>query len=135
MKEPLLPENKPLTLHNMQEMVDEWIEDIGIRYFHPLTNMAILTEEVGELARVISRKHGEQSYKESDKTYSLEEELSDILWVILCIANQHKIDFEKEFLKNINKKTQRDSQRHAQNQQLKKPFNPFAPKEEATGNE
>lgn len=106
-------------LSEAQTTVDQWIQEKGVRYFNELTNMAILTEEVGELARIIARKYGEQSYKESDKEYKLEDELADILFVIICIANQTGVDLTKSFKDNIDKKNQRDHSRHHQNIKLK----------------
>ena len=103
----------------MQEIVDQWIKKHGVRYFNELTNMVILTEEVGELARVISRTYGEQSFKESDKDRSLSSEMADILFVLVCLANQTGVDLEKAFEENIRKKTERDSTRHHDNPKLK----------------
>lgn len=102
-----------------QEIVDKWIKKHGVRYFNELTNMAILTEEVGELARVIVRTYGEQSFKESDKDISLADEMADVLFVLICLANQTGVDLEKAFNENILKKTQRDSERHHSNPKLK----------------
>jgi NTP pyrophosphatase (non-canonical NTP hydrolase) len=107
-----------ITLQEAQQRVDEWIRTYGKRYFNELTNLAILTEEVGELARIIARKYGEQSYKESDKTGQLGDEMADILWVLLCLANQTGIDLTAEFNKNIEKKTNRDKNRHINNHKL-----------------
>ena len=101
-----------ITLKEAQEKVDEWIHLYGKKYFSELTNMVILTEEVGELARIISRKYGEQTYKESDKTSTLEEEIADVLWVLLCLANQTNVDITEAFSKNIQKKTKRDAMRY-----------------------
>lgn len=103
----------------MQEIVDQWIKKHGVRYFNELTNMVILTEEVGELARVISRTYGEQSFKESDKDSNLSSEMADILFVLVCLANQTGVDLEKAFEENIRKKTDRDSSRHHDNPKLK----------------
>lgn len=102
-----------------QKQVDDWIKKYGVKYFSELTNMAILTEEVGELARIMARKYGEQSYKESDKNSSIKEELADILWVIICIANQTNTDLNEAFLHTIEKKTARDKTRHKDNPKLK----------------
>ncbi len=107
-----------LTLQEAQQLVDDWIKTIGVRYFSPLTNMAILTEEVGEVARLISRLYGEQSFKESDKQRDLGDELADVLWVVLCLANQTGVDLTEALRRNIEKKTQRDATRHASNPKL-----------------
>ena len=107
-----------LTLQEAQQLVDGWIKTIGVRYFSPLTNMAILTEEVGEVARLISRLYGEQSFKESDKQRDLGDELADVLWVVLCLANQTGVDLTEALRRNIEKKTQRDAIRHASNPKL-----------------
>ncbi len=107
-----------LTLQEAQQLVDGWIKTIGVRYFSPLTNMAILTEEVGEVARLISRLYGEQSFKESDKQRDLGDELADVLWVVLCLANQTGVDLTEALKRNIEKKTQRDATRHASNPKL-----------------
>lgn len=106
------------TLKEAQELVDQWIKQYGVRYFSELTNMAVLTEEVGELARVMARKYGDQSFKSGEKD-NLEEEIADILWVLLCIANQTGTDLTQAFQQNLKKKTLRDSQRHLNNQKLK----------------
>ncbi len=108
-----------MTLSELQTTVDEWIKKYGVRYFSELTNMACLTEEVGELARVIARKYGDQSSKESDLNRSLEDELADVLWVLVCLANQTGVDLEEAFQKNLRKKTERDSTRHLSNEKLK----------------
>ena len=107
-----------MTIKEAQEEVDRWIKEYGVRYFSELTNMAILTEEVGELARVIARKYGDQSFKAGEKE-NLGEEMADILWVLLCLANQTGVDLTEEFAKNMEKKTKRDSLRHIQNPKLK----------------
>lgn len=107
-----------LTLQEAQQLVDDWIKTIGVRYFSPLTNMAILTEEVGEVARLISRLYGEQSFKESDRQRDLGDELADVLWVVLCLANQTGVDLTEALRRNIEKKTQRDATRHASNPKL-----------------
>ncbi len=108
-----------LTITEAQKMVDTWIKTIGVRYFSELTNMAVLTEEVGELARIMARKYGDQSFKKSDEKYDLGDEMADVLWVLICLANQTGIDLNKAFLKNMEKKTLRDKERHAQNKKLK----------------
>lgn len=108
---------KNVTLLQAQEMVDEWIHRYGVRYFSELTNMACLTEEVGELARVMARLYGDQSFKEGEKT-NLGEEMADILWVLLCLANQTGVNLTEEFLKTMEKKTNRDSLRHIANPKL-----------------
>ncbi|PKQ62147.1 pyrophosphatase [Labilibaculum manganireducens] len=102
-----------------QEKVDQWIKKYGVRYFNELTNMAILTEEVGEVARIISRKYGEQSFKESDKKVDLADEMADVLWVLMCLANQTGVDLNEAFQKNLEKKTHRDMNRHLANDKLK----------------
>lgn len=107
-----------MTIDEAQHTVDEWINKFGVRYFNELTNMAILTEEVGEVARIMSRKYGEQSFKESDKHKELGDELADVLWVLLCIANQTGVDLTEAFEKNIKKKTERDKDRHFNNDKL-----------------
>ena len=107
-----------MTLKDLQLITDNWIKTYGVRYFNELTNMALLTEEVGELARVIARKYGEQSSKITDLDKSLEEEIGDVLFVLTCIANQTGIDLEKAIEKNLGKKTSRDSNRHKQNKKL-----------------
>ena len=107
-----------MTIKEAQEAVDQWIKTYGVRYFSELTNMAVLTEEVGELARVIARKYGDQSFKAGEKE-NLGDEMADVLWVLLCLANQTGIDLTEELKKNIAKKTKRDKQRHIQNEKLK----------------
>jgi len=107
-----------VTLKEAQEKVDTWIKTYGVRYFNELTNMAILTEEVGELARIIARRYGEQSEKESDKNKDLGDEMADVLWVLMCLANQTGVDLTAALKKNIEKKTQRDKDRHTNNQKL-----------------
>jgi len=109
-----------MTIKEAQETVDKWIKEYGVRYFNELTNMAILTEEVGELARIISRKFGEQSFKESDKHMNLSDEMADILFVLICMANQTGIDLTDALEKNLEKKTTRDKKRHLSNKKLKK---------------
>jgi NTP pyrophosphatase (non-canonical NTP hydrolase) len=108
-----------MTLHEAQQQVDSWIKTTGVRYFNELTNMTILTEEVGEVARIIARKYGEQSEKESDKNKDLGDELADVLWVLICLANQTGVDLTEAFQKNLEKKTLRDKDRHQQNEKLK----------------
>lgn len=108
-----------MTISDAQAQVDAWIKAHGVRYFNELTNMAILTEEVGEVARIISRRYGEQSEKESDKEKDLGDEMADVLWVLLCLANQTGIDLTQAFNRNLVKKTQRDKDRHHQNPKLK----------------
>ena len=108
---------KDITLQEAQESVDHWIKTIGVRYFNELTNMACLTEEVGELARVIARQYGEQSFKEGEKA-NLSEEMADVLWVLICLANQTGVNLTEAFLKTIEKKTNRDANRHINNQKL-----------------
>ena len=102
-----------------QKIVDEWIKKYGVRYFNELTNTAILMEEVGEVARIMARRYGEQSEKESDKQKKLEDELADVLFVLICIANQTGINLEEALKKNLDKKTNRDSERHLNNDKLK----------------
>ena len=103
----------------IQSEVDEWIKTVGVRYFNELTNMALLTEEVGEVARIIARRYGEQSEKESDKGKDLGEELADVLFVTICLANQTGVDLEKAWNKRMKKKTERDKDRHRNNEKLK----------------
>ncbi|MBK8362921.1 MAG: nucleotide pyrophosphohydrolase [Bacteroidetes bacterium] len=105
--------NSEITLTQAQQKVDEWIKTYGVRYFNELTNMAILTEEVGEVARIMARTYGEQSSKESDLKKQLPDELADVLFVLICIANQTGIDLQEAFIKNLEKKTNRDSDRHS----------------------
>ena len=107
-----------ITIHEAQEMVDNWIKTYGVRYFSELTNMAILTEEVGELARIMARKYGDQSFKEGEN-HNLGDEMADILWVLMCLANQTGIDLTEALKKNIEKKTSRDKNRHINNEKLK----------------
>ena len=107
-----------MTIDEAQKLVDDWIKAYGVRYFGELTNMAILTEEVGELARVISRTYGEQSFKASDKAYNMADEMADVLWVLICLANQTGVNLTEAFEENIRKKTERDSERHLNNEQL-----------------
>ena len=107
-----------MTLEEAQKEVDKWIKTYGVRYFSELTNMAVLTEEVGELARVMARKYGDQSFKEGEKD-NLDEEIADVLWVLLCIANQTGVDLTTALQKSMDKKTKRDNQRHINNPKLK----------------
>jgi NTP pyrophosphatase (non-canonical NTP hydrolase) len=107
-----------MTLQNAQDQVDEWIKTFGVRYFGELTNLAILTEEVGELARIMARTYGDQSFKKSDLKAELGDELSDVLWVLICIANQTGVNLTDAFEKNMQKKTERDCERHLQNTKL-----------------
>ena len=108
-----------MTLQEAQIQVDQWIKAHGVRYFNELTNTAILTEEVGEVARIMARRYGEQSEKESDKGKDLGDEMADVLWVLICLANQTGVDLTKAFEKNLEKKTIRDKDRHHQNPKLK----------------
>jgi len=107
-----------MTLEEAQQEVDNWIKKVGVRYFNELTNMAMLTEEVGEVARIIARRYGEQSEKASDTEKSLDDELADVLFVLICIANQTGVDLTKALEKNLEKKTQRDKDRHQNNPKL-----------------
>lgn len=107
-----------MTIKEAQKIVDEWINTLGVRYFNELTNMALLTEEVGELARIIARKYGEQSFKESDKQYNLADEMADVLFVLICLANQTGVDLTEALKKNLEKKTNRDKERHKNNEKL-----------------
>lgn len=111
--------NNEVTLTEAQQMVDQWIKTIGVRYFSELTNLAILTEEVGELARIMARTYGDQSFKKSDEGKDLGDEMADVLWVLICLANQTGVDLNEAFLKNIEKKTNRDKDRHRNNEKLK----------------
>lgn len=108
-----------ISIKKAQSLVDEWIKTYGVRYFNELTNMAILTEEVGELARIIARTYGEQSFKDSDKNKNISDEMADVLWVLLCMANQMGVDLTDAFIKNLEKKTLRDKTRHKTNEKLK----------------
>ena len=109
-----------MTLQEAQHQVDSWIHTYGVRYFSELTNMVILTEEVGELARIMARTYGDQSFKESDLSKNLADEMADVLWVLICLANQTGIDLEVALQKNIAKKTERDATRHRENKKLNK---------------
>ena len=110
--------NNEITIREAQKMVDDWIKTYGVRYFSELTNMAVLTEEVGELARIMARKYGDQSFKEGEKQ-DLGDEMADVLWVLMCLANQTGIDLTEALKKNIEKKTSRDKTRHIDNEKLK----------------
>ena len=107
-----------MTIKEAQAKVDDWIKTHGVRYFNELTNMAMLTEEVGEVARIIAREYGEQSFKESDKKNDLADEMADVLFVLICLANQTGTDLESALLRNLEKKTNRDSDRHKDNRKL-----------------
>ncbi|MCF8463543.1 MAG: nucleotide pyrophosphohydrolase [Flavobacteriales bacterium] len=108
-----------MTIEQAQKTVDEWINSVGVRYYSELTNMAILTEEVGEVARIIARRYGEQSEKESDKDKDLGDEMADVLFVLLCLANQTGVDLTEALNKNLEKKTVRDAERHQNNPKLR----------------
>ncbi len=107
-----------MTIEEAQQKVDEWIKTVGVRYFDELTNLGILMEEVGELSRIMVRKYGEQSFKESDKNALLEDEMADVLWVLICLANQTNVNLTEALKKNFEKKTLRDKTRHQNNQKL-----------------
>lgn len=107
-----------ITLKDAQQTVDDWIKTVGVRYFNELTNLGILMEEVGELSRLMVRKYGEQSFKDSDKGRELTDEMADVLWVLICLANQTGVDLTAAFKKNMEKKTSRDTNRHANNDKL-----------------
>ena len=109
---------RDMTIKEAQQIVDQWIREYGVRYFSELTNMAVLTEEVGELARVMARKYGDQSFKAGEKE-NLGEEMADVLWVLICLANQTGVDLTEELQKSIDKKTKRDALRHLENPKLK----------------
>ena len=108
-----------MTISEAQQQVDGWIKTVGVRYFSELTNMAILTEEVGELARIMSRTYGDQSFKKTDLDKNLADEMADVLWVLICLANQTGVDLTEAFKKNMEKKAKRDAERHQQNEKLK----------------
>ena len=110
-------EKKEITIREAQKMVDDWIKTYGVRYFSELTNMTVLTEEVGELARIMARKYGDQSFKEGEK-HDLGDEMADVLWVLMCLANQTGVDLTEALKKNIEKKTTRDKNRHISNNKL-----------------
>lgn len=107
-----------MTIQNAQQKVDDWIKTIGVRYFSELTNMAILTEEVGELARIMARKYGDQSFKNNEMDADLGDEMADVLWVLICLANQTGVDLTKALEKNFEKKNKRDGERHQNNEKL-----------------
>ena len=110
-----------LSLADAQARVDRWISEVGVRYFSELTNLAQLVEEVGEVARILSRTHGDQSFKDKEKDLDLADELADVLFVLICLANQSGVDLEEAFLRNLEKKTLRDSDRHSSNEKLESP--------------
>ena len=111
-------ENNEITIREAQKMVDDWIKTYGVRYFSELTNMAVLTEEVGELARIMARKYGDQSFKEGEKQ-DLGDEMADVLWVLMCLANQTGVALTEALKKNLEKKTSRDKKRHLENEKLR----------------
>jgi NTP pyrophosphatase (non-canonical NTP hydrolase) len=111
-------EKNELTLNEAQKLVDDWIKTVGVRYFNELTNMTILMEEVGELARIMARTYGEQSFKESDKGRALDDEMADVLWVLICLANQTGVNLTDALKKNLEKKNARDLTRHRDNEKL-----------------
>ena len=108
-----------ITLTEAQQKVDEWIKSIGVKYFSELTNLGILMEEVGELSRIMVRTYGQQSFKDSDKNHDIADEMADVLWVLICLANQTGVNLTEAFKKNIDKKTVRDAERHRKNEKLK----------------
>ncbi|HEY5966868.1 MAG TPA: nucleotide pyrophosphohydrolase [Chitinophagaceae bacterium] len=108
-----------MTINEAQQQVDGWIKTVGVRYFSELTNMTILTEEVGELARIMARTYGDQSFKRTDLNKNLADEMADVLWVLICLANQTGVNLTEAFQKNMDKKTTRDAERHQQNEKLK----------------
>ena len=110
-----------MTIQEAQQKVDSWIKTTGVRYFSELTNMAMLTEEVGELARIMARTYGDQSFKESDKNKNMADEMADVLWVLICMANQTGVDLTEALKKNFDKKYSRDAERHKNNEKLKPP--------------
>jgi NTP pyrophosphatase (non-canonical NTP hydrolase) len=110
-----------ISISEAQQQVDTWIRTVGVRYFSELTNMAILTEEVGELARIMARKYGDQSFKGSEQQLDLGDEMADVLWVLICLANQTGVDLSAAFQKNLQKKNTRDAERHQQNEKLRPP--------------
>lgn len=112
-------EKNELTLNEAQKLVDHWIQTVGVRYFNELTNMSLLMEEVGELARIMARTYGEQSFKESDKGRALDDEMADVLWVLICLANQTGVNLTEALQKNLEKKNTRDSTRHLENEKLR----------------
>jgi NTP pyrophosphatase (non-canonical NTP hydrolase) len=107
-----------MTINEAQQQVDGWIKTVGVRYFSELTNMAILTEEVGELARIMARTYGDQSFKNTDVDKNMADEMADVLWVLICLANQTGVNLTEAFQRNIEKKTMRDTERHQQNKKL-----------------
>ena len=109
---------KDMTISELQSEVDNWIKTIGVRYFSELTNLAILTEEVGELARIMARKYGDQSFKENEANLDMADEMADVLWVLICLANQTGVNLTEAIEKNIQKKTIRDAERHKKNEKL-----------------
>jgi NTP pyrophosphatase (non-canonical NTP hydrolase) len=113
-----LMKKNEITLDQAQELVDNWIQTVGVRYFNELTNMTLLMEEVGELARIMARTYGEQSFKESDKGRALDDELADVLWVLICLANQTGVNLTEALVKNLEKKNSRDLTRHRDNEKL-----------------
>src|SRR6185437_3233921 len=115
------PIRMDITIKEAQQQIDKWITTVGVRYFNELTNLGILMEEVGELSRIMVRKYGEQSYKESDKNTNLGDEMADVLWVLICLANQTGVDLTQALEKNFEKKNVRDANRHADNEKLKTP--------------
>lgn len=108
-----------MTINEAQKTADDWIKDVGVRYFNELTNMTLLTEEVGELARIIARTYGEQSFKENEKNIDLGEEMADVLFVLICLANQTGVNLTEALQKSLDKKTKRDKERHKTNKKLK----------------
>ena len=112
-------EKNELTLNEAQKLVDHWIKTVGVRYFNELTNMSLLMEEVGELARIMARTYGEQSFKESDKGRALDDEMADVLWVLICLANQTGVNLTEALQKNLEKKNRRDLTRHQENEKLR----------------
>lgn len=110
--------SQQISIAEAQQQVDEWIKTIGVRYFNELTNLGILMEEVGELSRIMVRQFGEQSFKESDKGKDLGDEMADVLWVLICLANQTGVDLQEAFKRNMEKKTKRDKDRHVNNEKL-----------------
>ena len=112
-------EKNELTLNEAQKLVDHWIKTVGVRYFNELTNMSLLMEEVGELARIMARTYGEQSFKESDKGRALDDEMADVLWVLICLANQTGVNLTEALQKNLEKKNNRDLTRHQENEKLR----------------
>jgi len=114
---------EPLTLAQLQQTVDQWIQTVGVRYFSEMTNLAVLMEEVGELARIFARTYGDQSFKKSDQSYNLSDEMADVLFVLVCLANQTGVDLQAAMRANLEKKTSRDFDRHKENPKLHKPSN------------